>query len=44
LTIPGSPEVATFVLLSEPAAQAFERGLSVSLDGVGEMAGGPDRI
>ena len=44
LTMPGPPEVATFVFLSEAAAQAFERALSVRLDGVGEMAGGPDRI
>jgi O-acetyl-ADP-ribose deacetylase (regulator of RNase III) len=44
LTMPGPPEVATFVFLSDAAAQAFERALSVRLDGVGEMAGGPDRI
>jgi O-acetyl-ADP-ribose deacetylase (regulator of RNase III) len=43
LTMPGPPDVATFVLRSEAVAEAFERALSARLDRVGEMAGGPDR-
>lgn len=43
LTMLGSPELATFVLLSEAAARAFERALPACLDRVGEMAQGPYR-
>lgn len=43
LARPGPPNLATFVLRSEEVAQAFERALAVSIDGVGEMDEGRDR-
>jgi O-acetyl-ADP-ribose deacetylase (regulator of RNase III) len=43
LTMPGSVELATFVLFSEVAATAFARALIMGPDRVGEMAEVPDR-
>jgi O-acetyl-ADP-ribose deacetylase (regulator of RNase III) len=42
LAIPGSLELATFVLFSDAAGAAFERALLARSERVGEMARGPD--